>query len=74
MFGDFLGSQVVKTFLSNAEVAGTIPCWRVKIPQPKNQNMKQKQYYNKFSKDFYKGGSHQKKLIKKEYLHVFLLQ
>ena len=62
MFGDFLGSPVVKTLLANAEGAGTIPGWRLKIPWPKNQNMKQKQYCNKFSKDFYKSGPHPKNL------------
>ena len=35
--------------------------------QPENQNVKQKQYYNKFKKDF-KNGPHQKKeKEKKEY-------
>ena len=28
--------------------------------------MKQKQYCNKFSKDFYKSGPHQKKIVKKK--------
>ena len=65
MFGDFLGSPVVKTLLSNAEGAGTIPGWGVKIPRPKSQNMKEKQYFDKFSKDFYKSGSHQEKILKK---------
>ena len=51
MFGDFLGSPVVKTLLSNAEGEGTIPGWGVKSPRPKSQNMKEKQYCDKFSKD-----------------------
>ena len=54
---------MVKTLPSNAGGVGSIPGWRSKIPQdsrPKNQNMKQKQYCNKFNKDF-KTGSHQKK-------------
>ena len=54
---------MVKTLPSNAGVAGSIPGERAKIPhalQPKNQNTLQKQYCNKFNKDF-KNGSHQKK-------------
>ena len=53
---------MVKTSPSNAGVAGSIPGQRAKIPHaagPKNQNIKQKQYCNKFSKDF-KTGPHQK--------------
>ena len=45
---------------SNAEAMGSIPEWGAKIPhasQPKNQNIKQKQYHNKFNKDF-KNGPH----------------
>ena len=52
-FGDFLGGSVVKTQLSNAG-GGQIPGQEAKIPQglqPKNQNIKQKQYCNKFNKD-----------------------
>ena len=47
--------------------AGSIPGWGAKIPQasgPKNQNIKQKQYGNKFNKDF-KNGPPQKNLKKK---------
>ena len=33
--------------------------------RPKNQNVKQKQYCNKFNKDF-KNGPHQKKSVKKK--------
>ena len=58
--GDFLGGLMVKTLPSNAEGVGLIPARRAKIPhalQPKNQNIKQKQYCNKFKKDF-KNGSH----------------
>ena len=52
---------MVKTSPSNAEGAGSIPGQEAKIPhasQPKNQNIKQKQYCNKFNKDF-KNGPHQ---------------
>ena len=59
---DFPG-PVVKTSSSNAGGAGLIPGQGAKIPhasRPKNQNIKQKQYCNKFNKDF-KNGPHQKK-------------
>ena len=52
---DFPGGPVVKTSLSNAGGVGLIPGQGTKIPhasQPKNQNIKQKQYCNKFNKDF----------------------
>ena len=52
---------------SNAGGAGSIPGGVAKIPHalgPKNQNIKQKQYCNKFNKDF-KIGPHQKKILKK---------
>ena len=52
---DFPGGPVVKTLPSNAGGEGSIPGGRAKIPhalQPKNQNIKQKQYCNKFNKDF----------------------
>ena len=68
---------MVKTSPSNAGVADTIPGRGARIPhasQPKkkkkrrrrkkgekNQNIKQKQYCNKFNKDF-KDGPHQKNL------------
>ena len=61
---DFPGSPVVKTLPSNAGAVGSIPGRGAKIPQapwPKNQNIKQKQYCNKFNKDF-KNGPHQKNL------------
>ena len=54
---------MVKTLPSNAEGVGLIPGQGAKIPhasQPKNQNIKQKQYCNNFNKDF-KNGPHQKK-------------
>ena len=64
---DFPGCPVVKTILSNAGGTGSIPGQEAKIPhasQPKNQNIKQKQYCNKFNKDF-KNGPHPKKKKKK---------
>ena len=61
------GGPVVKTSPSNAGGTGSIPGQGPKIPcasQPKNQNIKQKQYCNKLNKDF-KNGPH-KKFFKKE--------
>ena len=52
---DFPGGPVVKTSPSNAGGASLIPGQGAKIPyasRPKNQNIKQKQYRNKFNKDF----------------------
>ena len=49
---------MVKTSPSNAGGAGLIPGWGGKIShasQPKNQNLEQKQYCNKFNKDFKNG-------------------
>ena len=62
---------MVETLPSNAGGAASIPGRGAKIPhasRPKNQNIKQKQYCNKFKKDF-KNGPHQKKKIfkKKDY-------
>ena len=54
---DFPGCPVVKTLPSNAGGAGSIPGQGAKIPHalwPKNQNIKQKQFCNKFDKDFKK--------------------
>ena len=51
----FPGSPVVKTLPSNAGGEDSIPGQGAKTPeasQPKNQNIKQKQYWNKFNKDF----------------------
>ena len=45
--GDFLGGPVVKTSLSSAGDAGSIPGLGAKIPhalQPKNQNIKQSNF------------------------------
>ena len=55
---DFPGGPVVKTSLPNTRCTGSIPGWGTKIPHAlwpkKNQNIKQKQYCNKFNKDFKK--------------------
>ena len=51
-----------------------IPGWGAKIPHgsgPKNQNIKQKQYCNKFSKDF-ENDPHQKNLKKKSHWPIHL--
>ena len=64
---DFPGGPVVKTLPSSAGGAGSIPGGGAKIPhasQPKTHNVKQKQYCNKFNKDF-KNGPHQKNIKKK---------
>ena len=53
----------IKSSPCNAGGAGLIPGQGAKIPHalwPKNQNINQKQYCNKFNKDF-KNGPHQKK-------------
>ena len=47
------GGPVVKTAPFNAKGSGSISGWGAEIPyisQPKNQNRKQKQYCNRFSK------------------------
>ena len=56
----FLGTSLVvqwlKLHLSMQGGEGSIPGQGVKIPHalgPKNQNIKQKQYCNKFNKDFF---------------------
>ena len=66
--GDFPDGPVVRTSPSHAEGAGSIPGQGPQIPhalQSKNQNVKQKQYCNKFKKDF-KNGPHKKKQLKKK--------
>ena len=55
---------MVKTSPSNVGSAGLIPGRGARIPHalwPRDQDMEQKQYCNKFSKDFRKNGTHQKK-------------
>ena len=52
------GGPGVKTSPSRAGTVGLIPAREAEIPQalqPKSQNTKQKQYCNKFDKDFKKG-------------------
>ena len=59
---------MVKALPSNAGGLGSIPGRGVNIPhasRPKNQNRRQKQYCNKFNKDF-KNGPHTKKILKKK--------
>ena len=54
---------MVKTSLSSAGDAGSIPGRGAKIPhasQPKKQDIKQEQCCNKFTKDF-KNGPHKEK-------------
>ena len=55
---DFPSGPVVNTLPSRARGVGSIPGWGAKIPHalwPKNQNIKLKQYCNKFNKDFQNG-------------------
>ena len=54
---DFAGGPVIKILPSNAGGMGLIPGREAKIlhaSQPKHQNIKQKQYYNKLNEDFFK--------------------
>ena len=65
MCSDFPGSPVVKILPSKVG-ASSIPGQRRKISHaswPKNSNIKEKQYCNKFNKDF-KNGSSQKNILK----------
>ena len=55
---------MVKTSLSSAGGAGSIPGWGAKIPHtswPKSQNIKQKQYCHKFNQGFLNGLYQKKK-------------
>ena len=57
---DFPRDPVVATSPSRARGAGLSPGWGATIPHAlctKTQNIKQRQYYNKFNKDF-KNGPH----------------
>ena len=59
---------MVKTSPSSAGGSGSIPDWQAKIPcalRPKSRNIKQRQYCNKFNKD-YKYGPHQRKKKKEK--------
>ena len=69
IFRDFPGGPVVETS-HNAGGVGSIPGRGAKIPhglRPKNQNIKQKQYCNKFNKDF--KWSTSKKVLKKRHFN-----
>ena len=60
---DFPGGPVFETLLSSAGSVGSIPGRGAKTSHvlwPKNQNLKEKEYCNKFNKEF-KNGPHQKK-------------
>ena len=62
-YWDFPGCPVVKTVPFNSGCASSIPGQGTKIPHaswPENQNIKQKQHCNQFSKDF-ENGPHPKK-------------
>ena len=64
---------MVKTSSSNAGGAGSIPGWGAKIPHtswPKTQNIKKKQYGNKFNEDLKKDGPHQKKNFRKKKINL----
>ena len=50
---DYPSGPVVKTSLSKAGTSGLIPS-QGNASWSKNQNIKQKQYWNKFNKDFKK--------------------
>ena len=55
MGGHFPGSPAVKTLISNTGSVDSIPGQGAQILHalgPKTQNIKQKQYCNKFNKDF----------------------
>ena len=65
---DFPSSPVVKPLPSNAKGMGSIPGWGAQMPRSqKKQNIKQKQYYNKFNKkkNFLKKVAHIKNICKK---------
>ena len=68
---DFLGGSVVKTSPYNAGDACFIPGWgtRPHMLWGQNKNIKQKQYCNKFNKDF-KNGSLQKIFFKNHVMCV----
>ena len=66
---------MVKPLSSNVGGVGSISGWEAKIPHASwSKNIKQKQYCNKFNKDFKKkkNGPHQKIFKKqKKMIHVF---
>ena len=66
---DYPGGPVVETSPSNAGGTGLIPGQGARIPHaspPKDQNIKQKQYCNKFNKDLKKEMVHIKKILKEK--------
>jgi len=71
--GNIPGGPMVGTSPFSARALGSIPGLRTKIPHaswpnpPAHQNIKQKQYCNKFNKDF-KNGPHQKEKKKRKKL------
>ena len=76
LFEDLRDGPVVKTSPSNVRGVGSIP--GAKMPHAlwqKNQNIKQKQYCNKFNKDFLKM-VHIKKYLKSKnrLIHLFFRQ
>ena len=73
MYRDLPRSPVVRTSPSNAAGVGSIPGQEAKIPHaswPKNQNIKQKQYCNKFSKTL--NMVHIKKSLKKKKIYAYI--
>ena len=69
--GDFPGSAMVMISPSNERGSGSIPGQGAKIPhasQPRNQNIKQKQYCNKSITDFKNGKK--KKEREREWLEI----
>ena len=67
----FPGAPLVKTSPSSAGGVGSIPGQGAGVLhalQPKNQNIKQKQYCNKFNKDF-KNSPHQKKSLQRNFFN-----
>ena len=72
---DFPGGLVVKTLLSSTGSEGSITGQGAKIPhavQPESQNLKQKQYCNRFNKDF-KNIPHQKQILKIRSIYILPL-
>ena len=72
--GISLPVQRLRLCLSMEGSVGLILCQGVKIPhasQPKNENIKQKQYWNKFNKHF-KNGPHFLKSLKNSFLYLIL--
>ena len=65
--GTFLVAQWLRLYLPMQGDAGSIPGCGAKIPhtlQPKNRNIKQKRYHNKFNTDFKNGPNLLKKKMR----------